>query len=73
MSVSDAHEFQMVCDLSLAHMKAFSPRTTRSQLNSASCAGGPSEGKLIPGDEIVMINDEAVSAAPRERVIDLVR
>ncbi|XP_048095862.1 FERM and PDZ domain-containing protein 4 isoform X1 [Alosa alosa] len=35
--------------------------------------GGPSEGKLIPGDEIVMINDEAVSAAPRERVIDLVR
>ncbi|XP_065108465.1 FERM and PDZ domain-containing protein 4 isoform X1 [Paramisgurnus dabryanus] len=35
--------------------------------------GGPSEGKLIPGDEIVMINDEAVSTAPRERVIDLVR
>ncbi|XP_036431379.1 FERM and PDZ domain-containing protein 4 isoform X1 [Colossoma macropomum] len=35
--------------------------------------GGPSEGKLIPGDEIVMINDEAVSSAPRERVIDLVR
>ncbi|KAI2660935.1 FERM and PDZ domain-containing protein 4 [Labeo rohita] len=37
------------------------------------CAGGPSEGKLIPGDEIVMINEEAVSSAPRERVIDLVR
>ncbi|KAL4635737.1 FERM and PDZ domain-containing protein 4-like [Arapaima gigas] len=35
--------------------------------------GGPSEGKLVPGDQIVMINDEAVSAAPRERVIDLVR
>ncbi|KAM7339185.1 hypothetical protein ACRRTK_002669 [Alexandromys fortis] len=35
--------------------------------------GGPSEGKLIPGDQIVMINDEPVSAAPRERVIDLVR
>ncbi|XP_059535114.1 FERM and PDZ domain-containing protein 4 isoform X2 [Myotis daubentonii] len=35
--------------------------------------GGPSEGKLIPGDQIVMINDESVSAAPRERVIDLVR
>nr|XP_014264493.1 FERM and PDZ domain-containing protein 4 isoform X3 [Maylandia zebra] len=35
--------------------------------------GGPSEGKLIPGDEIIMINDEAVSSAPRERVIDLVR
>ncbi|MFT7817993.1 FERM and PDZ domain-containing protein 4 isoform X1 [Arapaima gigas] len=35
--------------------------------------GGPSEGKLIPGDQIIMINDEAVSAAPRERVIDLVR
>ncbi|XP_043851104.1 FERM and PDZ domain-containing protein 4 isoform X3 [Dromiciops gliroides] len=35
--------------------------------------GGPSEGKLIPGDQIVMINDEPVSTAPRERVIDLVR
>ncbi|XP_077393166.1 FERM and PDZ domain-containing protein 4-like isoform X2 [Festucalex cinctus] len=35
--------------------------------------GGPSEGKLIPGDEIIMINDEPVSTAPRERVIDLVR
>uniref|UniRef100_A0AAR2LL02 FERM and PDZ domain containing 4 n=1 Tax=Pygocentrus nattereri TaxID=42514 RepID=A0AAR2LL02_PYGNA len=35
--------------------------------------GGPSEGKLIPGDEIIMINDEAVASAPRERVIDLVR
>lgn len=37
------------------------------------CAGGPSEGKLLPGDEIIMINDEPVSSAPRERVIDLVR
>lgn len=36
-------------------------------------AGGPSEGKLIPGDQIIMINDEPVSTAPRERVIDLVR
>ncbi|XP_062862122.1 FERM and PDZ domain-containing protein 4 [Trichomycterus rosablanca] len=35
--------------------------------------GGPSEGKLTPGDEIIMINDEAVSSASRERVIDLVR
>ncbi|XP_064413576.1 FERM and PDZ domain-containing protein 4 isoform X2 [Latimeria chalumnae] len=35
--------------------------------------GGPSEGKLIPGDQIIMINDEHVSTAPRERVIDLVR
>ncbi|KAM4559166.1 FERM and PDZ domain-containing protein 4-like isoform 3-T5 [Odontesthes bonariensis] len=35
--------------------------------------GGPSEGKLVPGDEIMMINDEPVSSAPRERVIDLVR
>ncbi|KAJ8253195.1 hypothetical protein GJAV_G00210150 [Gymnothorax javanicus] len=35
--------------------------------------GGPSEGKLIPGDQIIMINDEEVSSAPRERVIDLVR
>ena len=37
------------------------------------CAGGPSEGKLIAGDEIIMINEEEVSSAPRERVIDLVR
>ncbi|XP_048873372.1 FERM and PDZ domain-containing protein 4-like isoform X1 [Brienomyrus brachyistius] len=35
--------------------------------------GGPSEGRLVPGDQIIMINDEAVSSAPRERVIDLVR
>ncbi|XP_028971672.2 FERM and PDZ domain-containing protein 4 isoform X2 [Esox lucius] len=35
--------------------------------------GGPSEGRLTPGDEIVMINDEPVGSAPRERVIDLVR
>ncbi|XP_061667081.1 FERM and PDZ domain-containing protein 4-like [Syngnathoides biaculeatus] len=35
--------------------------------------GGPSEGKLLPGDEIIMINDEPVTSAPRERVIDLVR
>ncbi|CAB1432692.1 unnamed protein product [Pleuronectes platessa] len=35
--------------------------------------GGPSEGRLMPGDEIIMINDEPVSSAPRERVIDLVR
>uniref|UniRef100_A0AAY5EV68 FERM and PDZ domain containing 4 n=1 Tax=Electrophorus electricus TaxID=8005 RepID=A0AAY5EV68_ELEEL len=34
--------------------------------------GGPSEGKLIPGDEIIMINEEAVASVPRERVIDLV-
>ncbi|XP_047227439.1 FERM and PDZ domain-containing protein 4 isoform X3 [Girardinichthys multiradiatus] len=35
--------------------------------------GGPSEGKLIPGDEIIMINDEPVSSVAREKVIDLVR
>ncbi|XP_041052086.1 FERM and PDZ domain-containing protein 3 [Carcharodon carcharias] len=35
--------------------------------------GGPSEGRLIPGDQILAINDEGVSSAPRERVIDLVR
>uniref|UniRef100_A0A4W3GS09 FERM and PDZ domain containing 3 n=1 Tax=Callorhinchus milii TaxID=7868 RepID=A0A4W3GS09_CALMI len=35
--------------------------------------GGPSEGKLIPGDQILAIDDEVVSTAPRERVIDLVR
>ncbi|MGH0157235.1 UNVERIFIED_CONTAM: hypothetical protein FKN15_033639 [Acipenser sinensis] len=35
--------------------------------------GGPSEGRLVPGDQIIMINDEPVSTAARERVIDLVR
>ncbi|NXI35244.1 FRPD3 protein, partial [Galbula dea] len=36
-------------------------------------AGGPSEDKLLPGDQILAINDEDVSEAPRERVIELVR
>uniref|UniRef100_A0A665TVD8 FERM and PDZ domain containing 3 n=1 Tax=Echeneis naucrates TaxID=173247 RepID=A0A665TVD8_ECHNA len=36
-------------------------------------AGGPSFGKLLPGDQILAINEETVSDAPRERVIDLVR
>ncbi|XP_074864103.1 FERM and PDZ domain-containing protein 3 isoform X1 [Carettochelys insculpta] len=36
-------------------------------------AGGPSEDKLLAGDQIVAINDEDVSEAPRERFIDLVR
>ncbi|XP_053734874.1 FERM and PDZ domain-containing protein 3 isoform X2 [Synchiropus splendidus] len=34
---------------------------------------GPSFGKLLPGDQILAINQETVSEAPRERVIDLVR
>ncbi|XP_029958322.1 FERM and PDZ domain-containing protein 3 isoform X1 [Salarias fasciatus] len=34
---------------------------------------GPSFGKLLPGDQILAINEETVSDAPRERVIDLVR
>ncbi|KAF3693780.1 FERM and PDZ domain-containing protein 3 [Channa argus] len=38
-----------------------------------SSADGPSFGKLLPGDQILAINDETVSDAPRERVIDLVR
>ncbi|XP_010079089.1 PREDICTED: FERM and PDZ domain-containing protein 4-like, partial [Pterocles gutturalis] len=41
-------------------------------IESVFSRGGPSEGKLIPGDQIIMINDEPVSTAPRERVIDLV-
>lgn len=36
-------------------------------------ADGPSFGKLLPGDQILAINEETVSDAPRERVIDLVR
>ncbi|KAM6976586.1 FERM and PDZ domain-containing protein 3 [Aplochiton taeniatus] len=34
---------------------------------------GPSIGKLLSGDQILAINEEPVSDAPRERVIDLVR
>lgn len=35
--------------------------------------GGPSEGKLQPGDQILRINSENVEKAPREHVIELVR
>ncbi|XP_054714995.1 uncharacterized protein LOC129224544 [Uloborus diversus] len=35
--------------------------------------GGPSEGKLLPGDQILQINGEDVLKSPRERVIELVR
>ncbi|XP_076878943.1 FERM and PDZ domain-containing protein 3 isoform X2 [Brachyhypopomus gauderio] len=35
------------------------------------CADGPSDGKLLPGDQILAINEEPVNEAPRERVIDL--
>lgn len=38
-----------------------------------SSADGPSFGKLLPGDQILAINEETVSDVPRERVIDLVR
>lgn len=36
-------------------------------------ADGPSFGRLLPGDQILAINEETVSDVPRERVIDLVR
>ncbi len=36
-------------------------------------SGGPSEDKLLPGDQIVQINGEDVKKAPRECVIELVR
>ncbi|XP_061455057.1 FERM and PDZ domain-containing protein 3 [Rhineura floridana] len=35
--------------------------------------GGPSEDKLLAGDQILAINNEDVSDAPRERFIELVR
>ncbi|KAK3923091.1 FERM and PDZ domain-containing protein 4, partial [Frankliniella fusca] len=35
--------------------------------------GGPSEGQLQPGDQILCINGEDVKDAPRDRVIQLVR
>lgn len=34
---------------------------------------GPSFGKLLPGDEIIRINEEYVEKSPREHVIELVR
>ncbi|KAM8753039.1 FERM and PDZ domain-containing protein 3 [Rhynchonycteris naso] len=35
--------------------------------------GGPSEDKLLAGDQIVAINEEDVSEVPRERFIELIR
>ncbi|KAF6205388.1 hypothetical protein GE061_019559 [Apolygus lucorum] len=35
--------------------------------------GGPSDGKLLPGDHILEVNAEDVSCAPRDHVIQLVR
>lgn len=35
--------------------------------------GGPSDGKLKPGDQIWEINDEEIYASPRDYVIELVR
>ncbi|KAL1131227.1 hypothetical protein AAG570_010845, partial [Ranatra chinensis] len=35
--------------------------------------GGPSDGKLLPGDHILEVNSEDVSSAPRDHVIQLVR
>jgi len=34
--------------------------------------GGPSEDKLLAGDQIMAINEEDVSEAPRERFIELI-
>ena len=36
-------------------------------------SGGPSQGKLLPGDQLIKINNEDIKKAPREYVIDLVR
>ncbi|KAL0588652.1 FERM and PDZ domain-containing protein 3 [Plecturocebus cupreus] len=47
---------------------ALSPHTSL-----LSFAGGPSENKLLAGDQIVAINEEDVSEAPRERLIELIR
>ncbi|XP_022669838.1 uncharacterized protein LOC111253903 isoform X2 [Varroa destructor] len=35
--------------------------------------GGPSEDRLLPGDEIIAINGVDVKTAPREHVIDMVK
>lgn len=34
---------------------------------------GPSEGRLLPGDEILAINGQDVKIAPRDQVIDMVK
>ena len=36
-------------------------------------SGGPSEGRLLPEDQIMAVNGECVRNSPRERVIELVR
>jgi hypothetical protein len=41
--------------------------------NAHSRADGPSDGSLLPGDQIFEINGEDVQTVPRERVIELVR
>lgn len=43
------------------------------EFTDCSFTDGPSNGKLYPGDQILAINQELVSDAPREKVIDLVR
>ncbi|GAB6029665.1 hypothetical protein CHUAL_005397 [Chamberlinius hualienensis] len=35
--------------------------------------GGPSHGKLLPGDQILKVNGEDVKKAPRDHAIDLVK
>jgi hypothetical protein len=40
---------------------------------SLSAPGGPSVGKLLPGDQLIKINGQDVKKSPREYVIDLVR
>lgn len=36
-------------------------------------AGGPSDQKLFPGDEILAVNSEDVSEAEKDHVVQLVR
>ena len=50
--------------LNVASLQAWSYRA---------CAGGPSDGKLMPGDCIQRVNGEDVEQAPREHVIEQVR
>lgn len=47
--------------------------TEQDEFTDSSFTDGPSNGKLYPGDHILAINQELVSDAPREKVIDLVR
>ncbi|NXX76313.1 FRPD3 protein, partial [Urocolius indicus] len=78
----DAMECEQLPAASLRHVRlrrhprlgfGFVAGSERPVVVRSVAAGGPSEEKLLPGDQILAINHEDVSEAPRERFIELVR